>query len=128
MILSRWDKEEGRRRSVPHSRIFSLSCRMARQARHGNCGVRRAALASPTGLQSSSPRLRGTSYLGSTSKNLINPEWVASIPNISFVELDFVAIEKFTQLILKRNFAVMFLLARNVISHRLHLDRKSTRL
>ena len=59
--------------------------------------------------------------LGQRPKNLINPEWVASIPNISFVELDFVAFEKFTQLFLKGNFKVMFLLSSNVISHRLHL-------
>jgi len=55
------------------------------------------------------------------SIKIINPEGVASIPNISFVKYDFIAFEKFTQLILKRNFTVMFLLSRNVISHRLHL-------
>ncbi len=61
--------------------------------------------------------------LGQRPKRSINAESVASVPNISFVELDFVAFEEFTQLILKRNFAVLFLLSSYVISHRLNLGK-----
>jgi hypothetical protein len=59
---------------IPEGRNFKFSnIRVAWQARQGIIAVRSAALAIPTGLQSSSPRLRGTSYLGSMSNEIPQP-------------------------------------------------------
>src|SRR5438552_655997 len=60
------------------------------------------------GIATSNPRLRGTSYLGKTSKQNDNRNAVAamsrgscSIPNVFFIPLDFVLAQKHAQLILK---------------------------
>jgi hypothetical protein len=64
---------------------------------------RDALSANPNGMQSFSLGLRGTSYPRGTNNEFINPERVESIPNISLVEFDFVALQKLAKFILKRN-------------------------
>src|SRR6266699_6968845 len=62
----------------------------------------------PKGIATSSPRLRGTSYLGKTSKQNDNRNAVAaisrgscSVPNVFFIPFDFVLAQQHAQLILK---------------------------
>ena len=43
---------------------------------------------------------RGTT-LGHGPTNIINPEWVESIPHVPFVEFDFVATQQLAELVLK---------------------------
>src|SRR6266851_8843795 len=78
----------------------------------------------PKGIATSSPRLRGTSYLGKTSKQNDNRNAVAamsrgscSIPNVFFIPFDFVLAQKQAQLILKTHLAMMLLLIGDVLLH-----------
>src|SRR6266699_7118749 len=78
----------------------------------------------PKGIATSSPRLRGTSYLGKTSKQNDNRNAVAamsrgscSIPNVFFIPFDFVLAQKHAQLILKTHLAMMLLLIGDVLLH-----------
>jgi hypothetical protein len=61
--------------------------------------------------------------LGQHPKKIINPEKVASIPNIPFVEFNRVAFQEFPKLVLKRNLPMMLLLSGDVIPHRLNLRK-----
>src|SRR6266498_61745 len=78
----------------------------------------------PKGIATSSPRLRGTSYLGKTSKQNDNRNAVAamsrgscSIPNVFFIPFDFVLAQKHAQLILKTHLTMMLLLIGDVLLH-----------
>src|SRR5438128_1255756 len=70
----------------------------------------------PKGIATFSPRLRGTSYLGKTSKENNSRNAVeamsrgsGSIPNVFFIPFDFVLAQKHAQLILKTHLAMMLL-------------------
>src|SRR6266581_3282458 len=78
----------------------------------------------PKGIPTSSPRLRGTSYLGKTSKQNDNRNAVAamsrgscSVPNVFFIPFDFVLAQKQAQLILKTHLTMMLLLIGDVLLH-----------
>src|SRR6266446_973678 len=78
----------------------------------------------PKGIATSSPRLRGTSYLGKTSKQNDNRNAVAamsrgscSVPNVFFIPFDFVLAQKHAQLILKTHLTMLLLLIGDVLLH-----------
>src|SRR6266516_115772 len=78
----------------------------------------------PKGIATSSPRLRGTSYLGKTSKQNDNrnavaamSRWSCSVPNVFFIPFDFVLAQKQAQLLLKTHLAMMLLLIGDVLLH-----------
>lgn len=84
--------------------------------------------ANPKGIAASSPRLRGTSYLGSRFRNKFNRNAVAamshlarSIPNVFLIPFDFVSFQQRAQLALKTNLAVMLLLSGDVLLHRFEI-------
>jgi len=54
-------------------------------------------------------------------KSIHNSERVVSIPNIPLIEFNLIFPQKFPELILKRNLPMMFLLASDVMLHRLDL-------
>jgi hypothetical protein len=75
----------------------------------------------PKGLNHPAQRCRASGYAGYSSKKFINPERVVSIPNIPLIKFNLVAFQKFPELVLKRNLAMMLLLPNDVIPYRLHL-------
>ena len=75
----------------------------------------------PKGMKIIEPRVAGNELPWVNEPQFINSERVASIPNVSFVEFDFVTFQKITKLILKRNLPMMLLLSGDVIPHCLDL-------
>jgi hypothetical protein len=69
----------------------------------------------PKGIAASSPGLRQRRYPGWRGHRMKQPQGgCASIPHIAFIEFDFMLPQKRPQLILKRQFPVMFLLVGDV--------------
>ena len=80
----------------------------------------------PTGFNRSAQRCRAERLRWVAIQTHLNPAGVASIPEIPFVKFDFVSAQQLPELILKRNFAMMFFLSSDVNAHQFNL-RKANR-
>ena len=75
-------------------------------------------VANPNGIPSFSPRVaRHELPWENAPKKSPNPERVASIPQVRLVERDFVTFPQAPELVLKRQLAMVLLLARDVGAH-----------
>lgn len=75
----------------------------------------------PEGIQSSSPALARSDYAGLRIGKINNSERVVSIPNVSFIELDFISAQELAKLILKGDLQMVLLLACDVMANGFNL-------